>query len=40
MIAPLVLRRIRPAPAAVAVDEGLVSDDSTSGTSDDEEKVR
>ncbi|RYB96221.1 tripartite tricarboxylate transporter permease [Nocardioides glacieisoli] len=35
IIAPLVLRTVRPAPAAVAVDEGIAVD-----RSDEEEKVR
>ncbi|WP_210502568.1 tripartite tricarboxylate transporter permease [Nocardioides xinjiangensis] len=34
VVAPLVVRRVRPAPAAVAVDEGIA------GNADDEEKVR
>jgi putative tricarboxylic transport membrane protein len=34
VVAPLVIRRVRPAPAAVAVDEGIVVEDDT------EEKVR
>ena len=34
VVAPLVIRRVRPAPAAVAVDEGIVVQDDT------EEKVR
>jgi putative tricarboxylic transport membrane protein len=34
VVAPLVIRRVRPAPAAVAADEGIVVEDDT------EEKVR
>ena len=39
VVAPLVLRTIRPAPAAVAVQEGL-DEGVALETSDEEEKVR